>query len=90
VYSGHIGNGLFLSGEDLAQVDFLSPEADPSALSDRDGSIVERVLELGEPSVRSRRGFVELSGVFHVQRLVWPFMVVAFEEVVELRLLLAV
>ena len=66
----------FLASEDGAEVDFLPPEADPAALGDGDGPVVERVLEVRESAIGSCRGPVQLSGIPHAKSLVRPFVVV--------------
>jgi hypothetical protein len=52
-------------------------DADTTAVRDGDGSIVEGILKVAQGFVRVRRGLVEFSRIFHVERLVRPFMVVA-------------
>jgi hypothetical protein len=44
-----------LASEDLAEVDLLSVEADAAAGGDRDGLIVERIVELGQAGIWARR-----------------------------------
>ena len=77
-----------LTGEDLAEIDFLPIEADAPAGGHGDGLVVERVVELGQTGVGTRRGQIVLRGALHVERLVRTLVVVAVDEVVELGLLL--
>ena len=43
-----------LTGEDGAEIDLLPIEADASACGHGDGSVVERVIEVWQASVRTR------------------------------------
>ena len=41
----------FLAGEDLAEIDLVSVEADPAAGGHDDGLVMEGVVELGQTSI---------------------------------------
>src|ERR1700674_813432 len=79
---------MFWPANTPAQVDFAPSDADTAALRDGDGAIMEGVFDLAQARIGPRRGAVELTGIFHVQRLVRPVMVEALDEVIELPLLL--
>jgi hypothetical protein len=46
-------NGL--AGEDLAEVDLLSVEADTAAGRDGDGVVMEWIIDIGQASILPRR-----------------------------------
>lgn len=77
-----------LTGEYGAEIDLTPTDADPAALSDRDGAVVEGVFQVADAVVGSWRGLVELAGILHVERLVRPLVVEALEEAIEPGLLL--
>ena len=87
-FIAHLLDTDILAGEEGAEMDLSAPEADAAALSDGNGSVVERVVKLAEPAIGAGRALVELSGIFHGERLVRALGVEALDEVVELRLLL--
>ena len=77
-----------LPGEDVAQIHLPSLEANPAALGDGEGPIVERVRELLHAAIDARRARVDVGRHFHAQGLMGPLLVEAGDEVVEARLLL--
>ena len=77
-----------LAGEHLAEIDLLPIEADAPAGRDGGCPVVEGIFDVGQASIGPWRRPISLRGILHVERLVRPFIVVAFDEVIELGLLL--
>src|SRR5690242_1605380 len=77
-----------LAGQTSAQIDFLAIQAEPAAVGDHDGFVVEGVVKFLNALVRAAGRRVDLSRTFHVESLVRTLVVELLEEGVELGLLL--
>jgi hypothetical protein len=71
-----------------ALADIFSIDTEPAAARDLDGFVAERIPEFTDTGVGAVEGLIELSGRFHVERLIWPFPVELLEEGIEACLLL--
>jgi hypothetical protein len=84
--------GLFdadgLASEHQAEIDLLPMEADALPNGEGGSPVVEGIFDVRQTSIGPLRRAVSLRRTLHVECLVWPLFVVAFEEVVELGLLL--
>ena len=77
-----------LSGEGDREVDLLAIDADATAGGDEDVAVVEGVGEVRQAAVGLPRGSIDVSGPFHIERLVRAFGIELPDEVIEARLLL--
>src|ERR1039458_1917180 len=59
-----------LASEHGAEVDLLLPDADPAAVGDRDGAIVEVILKFSDAPIGARRARIKLCRIVHADRLV--------------------
>ena len=76
-----------LPGKHGAEVDLAAFVTEPTAVGDLGGEVMKRILEILEAPVGPRGFFVFFRRHFHVQGLVWPFLVVVVDELVEASLL---
>ncbi len=77
-----------LSGEDLAEIDFLVTQTNASAARDHDGFVVEGIVDIGQASVRARRRLIEFRGTSDLQSFVRTLLVEYLDKLVEAGLLL--
>ena len=84
---GDLLNTQKLAGKHGADVDFTTFVADTTAVRDQRCSVMKRIFEIPQAFVGPGGFFVELRWHLHVQRLVWPVLVVILDEVVEAGLL---
>ena len=77
-----------LSGEDLAEVDFLVAQTNRAAAGNHDGFVVEGIIDIGQAGVRARRRLVDFRGTLHIQSFMRTLLVEDQHELVEAGLLL--
>ena len=77
-----------LTSERGAEIDFLFVDADSSAVGNQSGPIVERVGELSDAAIGSRRGLIDVGGVLHIESFMGALVVEFMNEGIELGLLL--
>ena len=85
---GDLQDADILAGEDGAEVDLLPVAADASAARHCDRPVMEWIAEFLQAPIRSGRTFIAFRRISHTERLMGPFVVIAIDEVIELRLLL--
>ena len=77
-----------LTGEDLAEINFLAAQTDAAAAGDHDGFVVEGIVDVRQSGVGTRGRLIDLGRAFHVQGFVRTFVVEDLDKVVEAGLLL--
>jgi hypothetical protein len=77
-----------LTRQRSAEIYFLFENADPPAVGNQGGAIVERVREFTDAAIGSYGGFIDVGGALHIKSFVRPFVVKLANESVELGLLL--
>jgi hypothetical protein len=77
-----------LAGKDLAEIDLFLAETDASATCDDERLVVERIVDIRQSGVGTRRRAINLCGALHIQGFVRSFVVKDFDEVIESGLLL--
>src|SRR5436853_2965085 len=77
-----------LSSKDLAEINFLVAQTDAATASDHDGFVVERIVDVRQPGVGTRRRLVDFRRTFHIQSFVRALVVEDLHEFVETGLLL--
>ena len=79
-------NGL--AGQGSAEIDLLAVKAEAATSGDRDGTVVEGIVRLGNAVIGPQRRGVELGRTLHAEGLMRPLLIELFDEVIELGLLL--
>src|SRR4029077_5087774 len=77
-----------LPGEDRAEIDFFLAETNTAAMRNHNRSVVERIVDVGQTLVDSRRWPINFGRTFHVQSFMRTFVVEYIDELVEGSLLL--
>jgi hypothetical protein len=77
-----------LPGKNLAEIDFFATQANPTAPGDHDGFVVERIVDVRQSGIRTRRGLIDFGRTLHVEGFVRTFVVEDLDELVEPSLLL--
>jgi hypothetical protein len=84
----HFFDANGLPGEDRAEIDFFLTQTDATAMRNHNGSVVERIVDVGQTLVDARRWPIDLGRTFHLQSFVRTFVVEDIDELVEASLLL--
>jgi hypothetical protein len=77
-----------LARESAAEIYFLFENADPSAVANQSGPIVERIGELSDAAIGSRGGLLDFGGALHSESFMRTLVVKFMDEGIELSLLL--
>jgi len=77
-----------VAGEDGAEINLFTVQADSSTASDVDRVVVKRIGEIREALIWACGRAVDFRRTFHAQSLVRAILVELFDEIVELALLL--